>query len=260
MRLAPWVALRGFYSTATGNVQAHHVFEHDPTGWQHLEATGAIQRYRLNGYRLFEADTVPAWWPDWSGRTVVIVAGGPSAAIVGDRRFSSQTMVLAVNESWRLVPNADALYACDGGWWNKVGGVPQFSGLRMTQDATAAQVHGLHRFRLAKNNGGENIRASVPGEICNAGNGGMQAINIAVQFGATRLLLAGFDMTLSRGCHWHGPHTGGLRNPAQNIVDGWRKKLDGAAPALAALGVQVQVIGDSALRAFPFVNIDEVSR
>ncbi len=77
------------------------------------------------------------------------------------------------------------------------------------------------------------------GEIGWGSNGGFQALNLAVQFGASKVVLVGFDMTLEKGTHWHGKHPPGLNNPKQASVDRWRLELDRQAPLLQAMGIEV---------------------
>ena len=52
--------------------------------------------------------------------------------------------------------------------------------------------------------------------ICTGLNSGYQAISLAVLFGATRILLLGFDFQHTNGkTHWHGDHPKGLGNGGQ---------------------------------------------
>jgi len=90
------------------------------------------------------------------------------------------------------------------------------------------------------------------------GNSGFQAINLAVQTGAARIGLIGFDMSLAAGVHWHGRHGGGLNNPRADVIAGWRYDLDAAAPKLAALGVEVvNLSAQSALTAYRHMTLEE---
>jgi hypothetical protein len=66
----------------------------------------------------------PDWFPDWHGETAVIVASGPSAAGVNLECAKGKAKFIAINDSWRLVPWADALYAHDHAWWEVWNGVP----------------------------------------------------------------------------------------------------------------------------------------
>lgn len=98
----------------------------------------------------------------------------------------------------------------------------------------------------------------VPGIIGWGGNGGFQALNLALQFGARAIILVGFDMTLQAGLHWHGRHPAGLNNPKSGSVDHWRMVLDNQAPLLSRMGARV-LIGSpgSSLSAYPKLNLLE---
>lgn len=89
-------------------------------------------------------------------------------------------------------------------------------------------------------------------------------MNLAVQWGARRILLVGFDMNLKRGAHWHGRHPAGLNNPRQANVDMWRRVLDDQAPILHNLGVEVLNCSMSsdltAYRKVPFLEAVQYER
>lgn len=97
------------------------------------------------------------------------------------------------------------------------------------------------------------------GEIGWAGNGGFHALNLAIQFGASRVFLVGFDMSLDHGYHWHGRHQDGLSNPKQAGVDRWREIFDAQKPILDRLGIDVLIASpNSRLTAFRRVDFSEV--
>lgn len=164
--------------------------------------------------------------------------------------------MLAVNESWRLAPFADALYACDGCWWDLRRGAPEFGGLKITQDVRAAQLYGLRQVRLRK--GCDRLLFDEAGEIGWGGNSGFHAVNLALQFGASRLALVGFDYGLAGGVHWHGRHPARLNNPSAANLARWARTLDGQAPVIAGLGVEVVNCSPvSALTAFPTATLED---
>lgn len=164
--------------------------------------------------------------------------------------------VLAVNEGYRLAA-ADVVYSCDGAWWKARQGLAEFKGRRLTHDATACVAFpGIDQVAIAR--GRDEILTDAPGVIGDGGNSGFQAINLAVQFGAAKIILIGFDMRIDRGLHWHGKHGRGLNNPSDLNVAKWRRVIDGAAPRLASLGVAViNCSAVSALEAFPKLNLLE---
>lgn len=154
------------------------------------------------------------------------------------------------------MPFAGVLYACDGAWWKHRNGVPEFAGLKISQDAVAFREFGVAKVRLIK--GKDELLVTKPGEIGDGGNSGFQALNLAVQFGATKIVLVGFDMRLDRGAHWHGRHGSGLNNPRDPNLMRWRRTIDGAAARLASLGVRViNASPVSTLRAYPIMSLEQ---
>lgn len=198
-----------------------------------------------------------SWWKDWRGDDVAIIASGPSAGSAPIHLLQDRVRAIAVNESWHLARWADVLYACDGTWWRRNKGVPDFAGLRVTYDKSAARdFKGLERIDIGRKQ--DEILFDVPGVVGDAGNSGFQALNLAVQFGARRILLIGFDMNLRAGLHWHGPHPQGLNNPRETFMARWIKAYERAAKQLEHLGVAVvNASATSDLRCFPVATIEE---
>lgn len=98
----------------------------------------------------------------------------------------------------------------------------------------------------------DQLLTDTPGVVGWGSNGGFQAINLALQFGAARILLCGFDCSLEKGVHFHGSHPSPLNNPRQASVDRWRAILDAQAPFLAQAGVSViNCAPHSRLTAYP---------
>lgn len=207
------------------------------------------------------------WFPDWSAHRCVIVASGPSASTVNLSLANGKAKVIAVNTSWKLCPWADVLYGCDFSWWESQNGVPEFKGLKVSQDPKCPKrfpdVKTINCLR------GYDTKAKVIGRrgtIGWGGNSGFQAISLAVQFGCKKLILVGFDMRIDRGLHWHGKHgkfrrkSGDVKvmhNPHAGQVERWRKALDAEAPSLKAAGVTVINCSKvSALRAFPKMEFE----
>lgn len=93
------------------------------------------------------------------------------------------------------------------------------------------------------------------GTIGGGGNGGFQSVNLAVQLGAKKIILLGFDM---HGTHFHGDHSGGLRNPGEALFKTWRDCFDRAAPVLKSWGVDViNATPGSALECFQKMELCE---
>ena len=199
----------------------------------------------------------PPWFPDWSGKPAVLVASGPSASAVELDRARGLAHVLAINESWRLAPWADAVYGADFRFWLAKAGLPDFAGLKITGEERAARDWpDIHAIKLRR--GFDRIVTDELGVVGWGGNSGFHAVNLAVQFGARRLVLVGYDMHVEAGLHWHGPHPKGFNNPNPKSIERWRRMLDAVALDLAGLGVGViNCSPSSALKAYARMPLDE---
>lgn len=201
----------------------------------------------------------PAWYPDWSSDRCVIIASGPSAGRVDLAPAKGCVRAIAINNSWRLAPWADILYACDGVWWDANDGVPEFSGLRVGRFVEATLKRGIATVKIdQKNQAADDEILLTPGTVAGGGSSGFQALNLAVQFGCKNIALVGFDARLDRGSHWHGDHGPGLTNPVDKTIEMWRSSMDRAGPALRELGFEVvNCSKESALRGFPKVAFQD---
>lgn len=169
------------------------------------------------------------WWPDWSGETVVIAASGPSQN-AADLSLCRGVKVMAINETWRLAPFCDVLYACDARWWRVRG--PQIDCLKVSGEPH----EGCHNV---------NAKDWIPK---GGNNSGYQALALAMAWGARRVILTGYDM---QGTHWHGRHEG--NNPNEGHFRRWVK-------AFAEMTTTCEVLNASRvsrITAFPKVTLEE---
>jgi hypothetical protein len=127
-----------------------------------------------------------------------------------------QWRVIAVQDSYRLMPWADALYGCDPRWWNIHMDCNKFAGERWAPHdpkdeatITTAQA-GEYGLRLVHGEHGD-IFSTDPGAIRYGSNSGFQGINLAILKGCKRIVLVGFDMKRTGGqAHFFGQHPKGL--------------------------------------------------
>lgn len=149
------------------------------------------------------------------------VGGGGSLTQSDVDTLRGRVRVIGVNDAYRIVPFADAIYAADISWWavhwEKV--QKNFAGRMYTvingQDKVkpyaAHTLYGCQVFKQA----GENEGLSRDPERLRLGSlSGIQAINLAYHWGAKVILLLGYDMQWTNGLrHWFGDHkAAGLRN------------------------------------------------
>ena len=177
--------------------------------------------------------TLP-WWPDWRGECAAIVASGASAKAAGVGLLKDRIHVVAIKRTVELCPWADVVYGCDEPWWTSVDGLPTFRGVKLTQAHAAAQKYKMPRIEV-KNI--DKILTDEPAVVGSGGNSGFQALNLAVQFGATGILLVGFEM---QGEHWYGRNTWQRSsNPISTNFDRWIKAFHGVADDLKHRGIDV---------------------
>ena len=131
---------------------------------------------------------------EWTGDTVAIVATGPSLtpAVIDEIRALG-CRVIVVNDACQLLPEADMLVALDGDWpqaWR------DFPGLRVTgiEDMELDALYVGHRF----------FSVRIHGDTIHIRNSGVEAVRIAGEMGAARILLAGFDVTDRDGFPYDG--------------------------------------------------------
>lgn len=180
--------------------------------------------------------------PLWQGQTVWVLATGPSMGPqVAQAASRSRQPVLVVNDAFRLAPDAALLYAADTSWWRANPDARQFAGLKLCADDTlpGADVYTLrHTGKLGFD--------ADPRCIRSGGNSGYQAVHVAVQAGAARILLCGFDM---HGTHYFGRHDkGDLQNTPPEKFALWRARF----AALNGHGAEIiNCTPGSALACFP---------
>jgi hypothetical protein len=198
-------------------------------------------------------------WPNWSGETAVIVGTGPSAATAPLEIAQDKAKVFVIKSAWRLAPWADALYGLDVGWWIANQGVPKFHGLKFSPSPSACKAYRLQQINLKSR---AEIQTGQIGTVgcglrTGGGHSGFQALNLAIQFGAKKIVLVGFDMTLANGTHWK-PNDRGVARPDAGRTESWRVALDGCAEQIRALGVNVLNASDkSVLRAYEKTTLQQ---
>lgn len=212
----------------------------------------------------------------WAGQAVVVVATGPSltaadCAMVWSAQVAGRVRTIAVNDAYRLI-RPDVLYACDHDWWNHhIAAVREWRiGECWTQDRKAAELHGLMHvpgwvdfakaaLGIDKPDGERRWEISTDARYIGfGGNSGFQAMNLAVHFGAARIVLLGFDMGRAPDGkrHFFGDHPKPLDrdSPYAQFV----AAFDRAAPVLAAWGIDVvNASRRTALTCFPRLSLEE---
>lgn len=201
----------------------------------------------------------PEWFPDWKYDIAAIIASGPSAKGINLDGLQ-RCKVIAIKRSFDLYPAADVVYGCDAPWWREVRGLPKFKGLKICYRKSllsGTEFPDIKRVEIIENC--DKLLFDEPGTIGSGGNSGFQSLNLALQFGAKRVVLIGFDMTDRPGAHWYGRNNWpGANNPSPDNFKRWIKTMETAAIDLAARGIEViNTSPYGALKAFTRWSLDD---
>lgn len=183
----------------------------------------------------------------WRGATAVVLATGESltpdvVAAVSVAHARGGCVAIAVNDAYRVAPWANMLYAADGLWWDVhwPKGAGDFAGFKVT-----AQPQVRFPVMVVESSGHRGYDER-PGFIRTGNNSGYQAIHVAAQMGARKIVVCGIDM---QGAHFFGLHSRPLRNTGN--FTSYIERFRDLAPPLAARGIDVvNVSPRSALDAF----------
>lgn len=145
----------------------------------------------------------------WQGLTVACIASGPSLTAADCALVEAAGLpAIAVNSSWQLARFADVIYASDAGWWDHNLHLIDAPAERWSSYQSADTKYGINRHR-------------VPNQPHNSG---MRAIQFAIERGASRVLLLGYDCSVKGGTHWHGDHKN-TKNPDAKRCAMWLRQF-----------------------------------
>ena len=196
---------------------------------------------------------------EWVGETVAILGGGPSLTpeqVEQAKRFRR----IATNDAALVLdPEADVMCWGDQRWffWNQKELSKNKSRYRITWRHTPA-MNGFPFHTLGYLSPNQSSLSLDPGFIA-ATNTGHGAVNIAVLFGAKRILLLGFDMNQPGGKNnWHTRHKSGP--DASRYQTLFVPELVKAKKLLDQLGIEVINCSPttSRLQCFPFGDINQI--
>jgi hypothetical protein len=163
--------------------------------------------------------------------------------------------IIAVNDAYRVIPSAHVLYACDAKWWEVHEGCPGFAGEKWSSHGetndkrSCAEKFGL---KLVE---GKHADTFGIDRVHYGSNSGFQAVNLAMLFGFTRIILTGFDMHNRAGRHFFGDHPKGLLN--NDRYESFVPAFEYAAKHLPA-GIEViNATPGSAITCFPMMDLPD---
>lgn len=129
------------------------------------------------------------------------------------------------------------LYACDASWWIEY--FREAAGVMGAAEMWTCTNRARDQFRLNYIYGAPLRGLSKRHDQIHTGfNSGYQAIGLAHLWGASRVLLLGYDMMRTGGrSHWHGDHPRNLGNGGRFAA--WCKEMDALAADAKAAGMEI---------------------
>jgi hypothetical protein len=197
----------------------------------------------------------------------IVAATGPSMGLIANVAFQCHGQrLIAVNDAYRKFPYADVLYAGDADWWDLHQGCPTFEGEKWSSHgsgndkAWVQEKYGVHLIAGPRQFDAPGFSLH-PATIHYGNCSGFQAINLAILFGATRIILIGFDLTTPRDGtprHFFGDHA----VPAMNLstYEYFIPAFEQAARMLRTLAPTVHIVNCSprtALTCFPRMTLED---
>lgn len=195
----------------------------------------------------------------WEGKTVAIIASGPSVRLHDVEMLRGRVPCIVVNDASYLAPWADLLYAADFAWWEYHSFAKHFKGEKWTQHQgwqAYLDVANIHNIKIIKSKNEKSL--SLNPELIHTGfNSGFQALNLAVLKGAKSILLLGIDCTnVNNKTHWFGDHPGKLNR--RSPYDLFKQAFFEAAQDLKANNIKVyRCSEESTLTCFPTITLSE---
>jgi len=207
----------------------------------------------------YELGKKNSWWPNWEGEAVAIVGSGPSIKNIDLSILKDRIHVIAIKTAVDLCPWAEVCYGCDAPWWIDQKGLPKFHGLKFFHGPQAANKWpDLIKVEIEISK--DDMLIDQPLHIGNGGCSGFQAQNLAIQFGATDIILIGLDCNENGGIHWYGRNKWpNASNPVQSNFNRWIKGFENAMPSVRRLGINIiNASPESALKCFPKKPLTEI--
>lgn len=210
----------------------------------------------------------------WVGEPCIVAATGPSLTPeliqkVRMTRWLEQWRVIAVNDAYKVMPWADAMFACDNHWWDENKTCEGFAGEKWASHETdndPSMAAGNDKRVIADKYGINIVRGECgeefsfdPEFIRYGWNSGFQAVNLALLFGCRQIVLVGFDMRFVDGkSHFFGDHK--LRQSPESAYQNFARKFAIAAEKLPADVKIINATPGSAMKCFPIMSFEDACR
>lgn len=188
---------------------------------------------------------IPQWHNSWAGHRVALIGSGPSLVRDDvDRLRQAGYRLIGCNDNHVFDPHL--LYVADYDWLRNN---PCDAPLRFTCEPRIARDYG---WTLVDIKSGVGL-STVPGILHSGGFSGFQMLNLAVQLGASQIVLTGYDCQATDGLkRWRGDHPPDVEKGQPTKFSQW---VDAFRSVIAPV---VNCSRKTAIDAFPVRSLEEV--
>lgn len=200
--------------------------------------------------------------PIYQGQTAVILGTGPgltdkTTKIVIKGYNFKKWKLFGVNNTWQIF-HLDVFLACNPNYWDHYWskGLCNTASEKWTWDKETAKKYNVNYIEGKWEPG----LSTDPNYIHYHHGSGPQIVNIALHYGITRMLLAGWDMHYGEKRHYFGEYPEPLlhfpKTGPQGAMVGLIKEMETIRPEDYGIEI-INCTPDSAMKCFPFGRLED---
>jgi len=208
--------------------------------------------------------TLQDFYDKISGRTVYVIAGGPTVKNQ-DLSLLEGKHVVCLNNSYTIYPDALALYWADETWVTKhLDGVNNHSAkfrfhskFHVSNKYLGSEKHlGIGNSTILKRTGDRGIDPDLNNVRGN--NSGAHILNLLYNCKVNKIILLGYDMKIiDSKSHWHAGHSLSIKPEVYSNL--FIPSIQSMAESLKRANIQViNTSSNSDLKCFPKMKLEEV--
>lgn len=177
-----------------------------------------------------------------AGKDVFVVGGGQSFNLI-DKELLKGKIVVALNNAYKVFPDASMLYWCDDSWIGthydavmKHACKLRFTARHNADNYIVNNLLSTGDSTVVKRTGDFGLDGNI--DHIRGNNSGAQILNLLANVKPRRIILLGYDMNMKNGkTHWHEGH--GLAMFPHIYDDMFVPSIESMAPGLKSLGIDV---------------------
>ena len=188
------------------------------------------------------------------GGTIYILGGGPSINNLNLEKLKGKN-VIGTNDAYVIASFIPYLYFMDCPWYiQHRDALDHYDGVKISTCVKCANAYDVVYLKTGSPRGIDDRK----GYLCRGNNSGYGAINVAVKFSPSKIILLGYDMRFVDGrANFHNNHTREVKE--ERYTEEFYKTYEYLKEPLSAKGIEIfNATPNSKLQTFPVISPDEV--